>query len=94
MTHGNGAPVAPLIGRRHDAEVWDESIQPGDYGRTPKGEWWVAVPFGQVAGGAFIDHQVTEHDDGTITVDPSILVYPSSGFEGFHGWLRQGVWTW
>ncbi len=38
-----------------------------------------------------MDHSVTEHADGTITAQPSILD-ESPG--GFHGWLIAGVWTW
>lgn len=31
-------------------------------------------------------HSVTEHDDGTITVEPSLVMS-----NGWHGWLRGGV---
>jgi hypothetical protein len=39
-------------------------------------------------------HSVTEHDDGTITVEPSILVdWPREGApRRYHGFLRGGVW--
>lgn len=36
-------------------------------------------------------HEVTEHEDGTITVSPSILVSDASG-ELYHGFLERGVW--
>lgn len=41
--------------------------------------------------GNLANHDVTEHDDGTITVSPSILVENSNG-EGWHGYLERGVW--
>jgi hypothetical protein len=31
-------------------------------------------------------HSVDEHDDGTITVSPSLVMW-----QGWHGWLRRGV---
>lgn len=34
-------------------------------------------------------HTVTEHEDGTATFEPSILV--NNGLA--HGWLRRGRWT-
>lgn len=33
-------------------------------------------------------HQIEEHDDGTITVDPSILCREC----GWHGYLERGIW--
>lgn len=38
------------------------------------------------------NHQVTEHDDGTITVSPSILVGDGAGVHQWHGFLERGVW--
>jgi hypothetical protein len=60
----------------------------GDYGRDLAGEWWARAP-GAKAAGALTDHSVTEHDDGTITVEPSILAHDGS----YHGYLRRGEWT-
>lgn len=37
-------------------------------------------------------HEVVEHDDGTITVSPSILTWQEHG-EQWHGYLRRGVWS-
>jgi hypothetical protein len=34
-------------------------------------------------------HSVTEHDDGTITVSPSIL---DDGRSVWHGYLERGAW--
>jgi len=37
-------------------------------------------------------HTVTEHDDGTISVSPSILIQSHDG-KRWHGYLQQGVWS-
>lgn len=50
-------------------------------------EWWIRDPLGSV--GRLTTHTITEHDDGTITVSPSI--YDTSP-GGWHGWLERGVW--
>lgn len=87
-----------MQGRRvpDDTKPWE--YEPGDYGLW-NGQWMVAVPSGQPGGGRIGLHEVTEHDDGTITVSPSILVHPSPnaesptpGYEGWHGYLERGVW--
>ncbi len=75
-----------------------ELQKPARYGRatnkrvvnSPANRWNVTAPDGT---GCTLDpaiHAVTEHEDGTITVLPSIDL---SGFRpgGWHGWLRQGV---
>jgi len=68
-------------------------FEPGDYAlfETPQGtkELWFRDPFGAV--GRCVTHTITQEDDGSITVDPSIA---ATGANSFHGWLRQGVWTW
>lgn len=85
--------MTELVGRRvPDDFDWRET-KPGDYGKQTwfgnGRQWWICDPFG--APGSLRSHTVTEHDDGTITVEPSILD-PDDG--GFHGFLRKGVWTW
>jgi hypothetical protein len=40
--------------------------------------------------GNLAKHEVTEHEDGTITVKPSILVTNYIG--EYHGFLEKGVW--
>jgi hypothetical protein len=76
-----------VIGRR----VRDtDRFAPGDYGRHPgDGHWKGRTPNGHL--GAFDKHEVVEHDDGTITVSPSILVSSDEG-ELWHGFLERGVW--
>jgi hypothetical protein len=36
---------------------------------------------------------ISEEDDGTVTVDPSIQMLPVEGYApGWHGYLERGVW--
>jgi hypothetical protein len=72
-----------------------DSAQPGDYGRVNHdGEWVWRCRTPNGLGGLLSQHSVTEHDDGTITVEPSILVdWPREGApRRYHGFLRGGVW--
>lgn len=62
--------------------------QPGDYYLYPNQGWEGIAPNGARA--ALYGHAVTEHEDGTITVSPSILV-GESGLS-WHGYLERGVW--
>lgn len=48
--------------------------------------WFVRCMVGCVLGRLDRNHTVTEHDDGTITVEPSLVMN-----NGWHGWLRRGV---
>lgn len=57
--------------------------------------WMACTPNGHV--GNLSRHDITEHEDGTITVSPSILV--STSYDGgkttvelWHGYLERGVW--
>jgi hypothetical protein len=56
--------------------------------------WWqVRAPNGHSGCLDPLVHQVTEHEDGTITVYPSIVIRGPGGQELFHGWLRNGTWS-
>lgn len=55
------------------------------YGKDVKGRWWFKHK-DERAGILFGTHEVFEHNDGTITVSPSIV-----GF-GIHGYLEHGEW--
>lgn len=65
--------------------------QPGDYYRDALGVWRGAAPNGLLVN--LKAHEVEEHEDGTISVKPSILV--SLGEDGltWHGFLKRGVWS-
>lgn len=66
---------------------------PASYGRatvekyrhTPACWWHVVAPDGSGCSLNPKIHTVTEHEDGTITVMPSIVT------STWHGWLTQGV---
>ena len=60
----------------------------GAHGRKRR-VWYCTTPNGHV--GCLASHNVTEHEDGTITVSPSILVTHGSD-EVWHGYLERGVW--
>ncbi len=64
----------------------------GSYGTVEhdgKPVWYVKTPNGHL--GNVSNHEVTEHEDGTITVSPSILVSDHTG-ELWHGFLEHGIW--
>ena len=83
-------------------------LQPGEYSYfpAPQGEpgnsWWPGKPYwyGKTPNGheaCLLNHEITIHEDGTITVSPSILV--STSYDGgktmvnlWHGYLEHGVW--
>jgi len=50
------------------------------------GWWWIKDPTGYVGNLSPELHTVVEHEDGTITVSPSILA------PHWHGFLEHGVW--
>ncbi len=51
--------------------------------------WWFIVdPRGEI--GRIETHTVVEHEDGTVTVSPSIA--PRPGTDGWHGYLERGIW--
>lgn len=66
----------------------------GAYWRDERGWWNCCSPNGRV--GMLTEHEVVEHEDGTITVTPSILIDPtdmgSRTLLGWHGFLERGVW--
>jgi hypothetical protein len=96
-----------VIGRRvkTNAAGWiDQPLEPGEYFKAANpvsdgsraGSWYGKTPNGHVCnlGG----HSVIEHDDGTISVSPSIRVWIGGYSSGhpeqtlWHGYLEHGVW--
>lgn len=65
-----------------------EPFRPGTYGKDSRGVWMICFPNGAL--GSLEKHTVTEHEDGTITVSPSILV--TGGGLKIHGYLERGIW--
>lgn len=64
-------------------------MEPGDYGKDWDGMWWVYPPMAGVGAGKLTLHHVVEHEDGTISVSPSILI---PGANPWHGYLEHGEW--
>jgi hypothetical protein len=93
-----------MQGKRVDwkpnADDWPfPALKPGEYGKDEDGLWY-CVPPGEefVRGGAQFGtlgklgaDTVVEHEDGTITVSPSILISDGQGWS-WHGFLERGVW--
>ena len=78
--------------RKHIDVAGELLLAEGEYGQDKSGTWY-ARPFGMHMGG-LENHDVIEHDDGTITVTPSILIIGSkgNGEVRWHGYLDHGVW--
>jgi hypothetical protein len=66
-----------------------QSLNPGEYGRWQHGEWYGCTPNDH--GCNLSKYKITEHEDGTITVSPYILLSDATGLL-WHGYLERGVW--
>ncbi len=92
----NQSPISPMKGaRRPLGEDGLLRLAEGEYGKDVHGVWH-ARPFGMHMG-SLAEHDVTEHEDGTITVSPSILIIDPRGPNDigpveWHGYLERGVW--
>lgn len=85
-------------GTRRDLTESDGLPNPGEYGKTAGG-WWYGCPpvpideWGFPVMGNLSQHTVTEHEDGTITVSPSILIGAGRQDKSpWHGFLERGIW--
>jgi hypothetical protein len=70
-------------------------LEPGDYCKGVDGSWVVCCPAVVAPGefriyGQLRKHKVTEHEDGTITVSPSIVA--KNRDREWHGFLEKGIW--
>lgn len=66
-------------------------LKPEEVARDPgTGIYYARTPNGHLAN--FTYHEVTEHEDGTVTVSPSISVSLGVAGEGYHGYLERGAW--
>lgn len=80
----------------HIEELWPHDEHPGYYCPvTIDGQrsWMCVTPSGH--SGNLAAHEVIEHEDGTITVSPSILVSTTRDGERcelWHGYLERGIW--
>ena len=76
-----------MVGQRND--IPPHLMKPGDFGKW-EGVWYCRPPWKHALGN-LARHKVEEHDDGTITVSPSILI-DCGERETWHGYLEHGVW--
>ena len=80
--------------KRRDDETEGHLLQPGEYccrGFAEDRPYFMAcTPDGRLAN--LSQHRVEQHDDGTITVIPSILVKGGSDDGSWHGYLERDVW--
>lgn len=79
--------------------------QPGDYAVLPTSVWVILpsgcqgrIPYAQTGGTPEPLWGFEEHEDGTVTLSPSIDMRAPGGNDGegpdlsWHGWLERGVW--
>jgi hypothetical protein len=78
----------------HVSALWGDNGIDGGYCpvmRDGQRIWMVRTPNGHL--GNLGAHDVTENEDGTITVSPSILVSNPPEGELYHGYLVNGEWS-
>ena len=92
--------MAELQGARRDivdsewttARVWDYGKLTHETGWF----WYCCVPDDQSEDGFMLGdlskHNITEHEDNTISVTPSILIGQHTSKKSYHGYLERGVW--
>lgn len=79
-----------MQGTRRDYE--DSSIpNAGEYGKDSIGQWYCVPPNQPRLIANLSNHRVLEHEDGTITVSPSILVMLEWRGLEWHGYLERGI---
>lgn len=93
-----------LIGRRvPDGSNIEDVSEPGDYLLLPdRHAIWCMLPNGVINRIPVSERGPTneplrwgmvEHEDGAITLKPSIRLHPTEGaHSGWHGFLERGVW--
>jgi len=89
--------MTETLGHRCPDGTEFHEMAPGDYALT-NGRWVCRAPSnanGDDYFGDLTNHQVIEHEDGTISVTPSILITKGvrADRECWHGYLTRGVWT-
>lgn len=87
-----------MIGRRvYPNPDGSFKLERGDYIHVDS-HWYARVPdegMNDMDLGCLDLHQITEHEDGTISVSPSILHHgrtPAWQPRDWHGFLEHGVW--
>lgn len=57
-----------------------------------EGGWYAHCPGPDDLVANVSGHKVTEHEDGTISVSPSIRCTDGAAGHSYHGYLERGVW--
>jgi len=79
-----------VVGKRAYPTNGSFPVRAGEYGIHPlNDQWYARTPNGYL--GCLSEHEVIEHEDGTITVNPSILVADEKRTL-WHGYLEKGIW--
>jgi len=65
-------------------------LRPGEYGKWAADDHFYGMPPGTDLLANLASHTIDQHEDGTITVTPSILV--SDNKTSWHGYLTRGEW--
>ena len=92
MSPGDTTPGVRLADGEHAYDYY--AVPDGAYWLEADGTWRVKTPNGMGGVLGRSNHHVVEHDDGTITVSPSILVdrpHRSTPMT-WHGYLEHGAW--
>ena len=84
-------PAKTYQGRRVEIKGGYHQLKEFEYGRDPRNNDWYACAPGEHMG-SLAAHVVTEHEDGTITVRPSILITAGKNLPLWHGHLERGIW--
>lgn len=71
----------------HELEAGEYCFDAGGDGR-----WYLCMPDGIQCAISPKIHSVMEHEDGSITVSPSIIRYKTTTSPEWHGFLERGVW--
>ncbi len=82
-----------MQGTRRDFTPETYPLETGEYGKySVDGNWYAVPPNQPHLYAALAGHTIVEHEDGTITVSPSILVTAEHRGLSWHGYLEAGVW--
>lgn len=67
-------------------------LDPGQYAQDADGNWHGCTPTGMMCN--LSAHSWIQHEDGSISVAPSILVTQNhaDGPRRWHGYLERGIW--
>lgn len=83
-----------MIGKRVYNLDGAHNLAEGEYGLWAEDQntWYACCPGPHDLVANLSRHTVTEHEDGTITVAPSILCSDGAAGHSWHGFLECGVW--